>query len=104
LTSSDKTAQRSISGGLTTPDRDPWRLKLDRHRSIKRLRHRLFSIPASIARTARQTLLHLSDRAPWAAVAVDAIHRLDRFRAPGWPGHQPPRPAAPPGPVEPRTP
>ena len=49
----------------------------------KRLRHRLFSIPASIARTARQTLLHLSDRAPWAAVAVDAIHRLDRFRAPG---------------------
>ena len=29
----------------------------------KRLRHRLFSIPASIARSARQTLLHLSDRA-----------------------------------------
>jgi Transposase DDE domain group 1 len=49
----------------------------------KRLRHRLFSIPASIARSARQTLLHLSDRAPWATVAVDAIHRLDRFRAPG---------------------
>ena len=52
----------------------------------KRLRHRLFSIPASIARSARsarQTLLHLSDRAPWAAVAVDAIHKLDRLRAPG---------------------
>ena len=49
----------------------------------KRLRHRLFSIPASIARSARQTLLHLSDRAPWATVAVDAIHRLDRLRAPG---------------------
>jgi Transposase DDE domain group 1 len=49
----------------------------------KRLRHRLFSIPASIARSARQTLLHLSDRAPWAAVAVDAINRLDRLRAPG---------------------
>jgi len=30
----------------------------------KRLRHRLFTIPATIARTARQTLLHLSDRAP----------------------------------------
>jgi hypothetical protein len=39
--------------------------------------------PPSIARSARQTLLHLSDRAPWATVAVDAIHRLDRFRAPG---------------------
>jgi len=49
----------------------------------KRLRHRLFTIPANIARSARQTLLHLSDRAPWAAVAVDAIHRLDRLRAPG---------------------
>ena len=49
----------------------------------KRLLHRLFSIPDSIARSARQTLLHLSDRAPWAAVAVDAIHRLDRLRAPG---------------------
>jgi hypothetical protein len=49
----------------------------------KRLRLRLFTIPATIARTARQTLLHLSDRAPWAAVAVDAIHRLDRLRAPG---------------------
>jgi len=49
----------------------------------KRLRHRLFSIPASIARTARQTLLPLSDRAPWAAVAIDAINRLDRLLAPG---------------------
>jgi hypothetical protein len=49
----------------------------------KRLRHRLFTIPASIARSARQTLLHLSDRAPWAAVAVDAIHKLDQLRAPG---------------------
>ncbi|MHB1010294.1 MAG: IS1380 family transposase [Propionibacteriaceae bacterium] len=49
----------------------------------KRLRHRLFSIPASIARTARQTFLHLSDRAPWAQVAVDAITRLDRLLVPG---------------------
>ena len=46
----------------------------------KRLRLRLFTIPASIARSARQALLHLSGRAPWAAVAVDAIHRLDRLR------------------------
>ncbi|MHB1009849.1 MAG: IS1380 family transposase [Propionibacteriaceae bacterium] len=49
----------------------------------KRLRHRLFTIPASIARTARQTLLHLSERAPWAQGAVDAITRLDRLLVPG---------------------
>jgi len=47
----------------------------------KRLRHRLFTIPASIARTARQTVLHLSERAPWAHVAVDAITRLDSLNA-----------------------
>jgi len=45
----------------------------------KRLRLRLFTIPATIARTARQAVLHLSDRAPWAHVAVDAITRLDQF-------------------------
>jgi len=44
--------------------------------------------------------LHLSDRAPWASVAVDAISRLDQLRAPGWRGDPPSRPAAPPGPVE----
>ncbi len=49
----------------------------------KRLRLRLFTIPASIARTARQTIVHLSDRAPWATVAVDAITRLDHLRSPG---------------------
>lgn len=47
----------------------------------KRLRHRLFTIPAAIARTARQTFLHLSERAPWATVAVDAITRLDSLNA-----------------------
>ena len=45
----------------------------------KRLRLRLFTIPASIARTARQTFLHLCQRAPWAAVALDAITRLDHL-------------------------
>ncbi len=49
----------------------------------KRLRLRLFTIPASIARTARRVILHLSERAPWAQVAVDAIHRLDRLLVPG---------------------
>jgi len=47
----------------------------------KRLRHRLFSIPASIARTARQTILHLSERAPWAHVAINAITRLEHLTA-----------------------
>jgi len=47
----------------------------------KRLRHRLFTIPATLARTARQAVLHLSDRAPWAHVAVDAITRLDSLTA-----------------------
>ena len=47
----------------------------------KRLRHRLFTIPATIARTARQAVLHLSDRAPWAHAAVDAITRLDHLSA-----------------------
>jgi len=49
----------------------------------KRLRLRLFAIPASIARSARQTILHLSERAPWSEVAVDAITRLDRLLVPG---------------------
>jgi hypothetical protein len=30
-----------------------------------------------MVRPPSSTLLHLSDRAPWAAVAVDAIHRLE---------------------------
>jgi hypothetical protein len=47
----------------------------------KRLRHRLFSIPATLAHTARRVILHLSDRAPWAEVAVDAITRLDHLNA-----------------------
>jgi len=47
----------------------------------KRLRHRLFTIPATLARTARQTLLHMSDRAPWASAAVDAITRLEHLTA-----------------------
>jgi len=47
----------------------------------KRLRLRLFTIPAAIARTARQTVLHLSERAPWAHIAIDAITRLEHLTA-----------------------
>lgn len=42
----------------------------------KRLRLRLFSIPAAIARTVRRVTLHLSDRARWVHVAIAAISRL----------------------------
>ena len=49
----------------------------------KRLRYRLFTIPATIAHTARQIILHLSDRNPWAGIAVDAIARPHQLAAPG---------------------
>ena len=49
----------------------------------KRLRYRLFTIPATLARTARQVTLHLSDRHPWAGLATTAIGRLHHLAAPG---------------------
>jgi len=49
----------------------------------KRLRLRLFTIPATFARSARRRLLHLSDRAPWAHTLLDAITRLRQYAAPG---------------------
>ena len=49
----------------------------------KRLRHRLFTIPATLARTARQAWLHITGHHPWAALAVTAITRLDALAAPG---------------------
>jgi len=49
----------------------------------KRLRHRLFTVPAQIARTSRRVLLHLSDRAPWAHLVRDAITRLRALNDPG---------------------
>ncbi len=42
----------------------------------KRLRYRLFAIPASIASSGRRIVLHLSDRANWAGAALAAISRL----------------------------
>ena len=49
----------------------------------KRLRYRVFTIPAALARTGRRTLLHLAARAPWASLVTDAIHRLRILPAPG---------------------
>lgn len=49
----------------------------------KRLRLRLFTIPATLARTGRRALLHLSARAPWADVLTTAIARLRALAEPG---------------------
>ena len=49
----------------------------------KRLRHRLFSVPAAIAHTGRRVLLHVSERAPWADLVVDAITALRAQPRPG---------------------
>ncbi len=42
----------------------------------KRLRPRLFSIAGALATTARVRTLHLSGHAPWADLALQALHRL----------------------------
>jgi hypothetical protein len=42
----------------------------------KRLRTRLFTVPATLARTGRRRLLHLADHHPCAAVVHDAVGRL----------------------------
>ena len=49
----------------------------------KRLRLRLFSIPATRVRTARQIRLHVAEQNPWAALMLTAISRLDQLAAPG---------------------
>lgn len=49
----------------------------------KRLRLHLFTVPATLARTGRQVLLHLASKAPWAHLARQAITRLRALAAPG---------------------
>ena len=49
----------------------------------KRLRLRLFTIPADLVRTGRRVLLHLADHAPWAQLAADAMQRLRALAVPG---------------------
>jgi hypothetical protein len=49
----------------------------------KRLRLRLFTTPAALARTGRRILLHLSQKAPWAQLVADALHRLRALAVPG---------------------
>jgi hypothetical protein len=49
----------------------------------KRLRLRLFTIPATLARTGRQIQLHLAERSAWAEMLAAAIHRLRALAVPG---------------------
>ncbi len=49
----------------------------------KRLRLRLFTIPATLARHGRQVLLHLAARAPWADLVLAALLRLRALAVPG---------------------
>ncbi len=49
----------------------------------KRLRLRLFTIPAALARTAGSSWLHLADEHPGPHSLADAIHRLRALAVPG---------------------
>jgi Transposase DDE domain group 1 len=49
----------------------------------KRLRLRLFSLPARLARTGRRTVLHLPAHAPWTGLLVRAFTSLRALPAPG---------------------
>jgi Transposase DDE domain group 1 len=49
----------------------------------KRLRYRIFTIAAQLARTGRRVLLHLATRSPWADLTADGIHRLQALAEPG---------------------
>jgi hypothetical protein len=49
----------------------------------KRLRHRLYTIPATLTHSARRTRLRLAEHHPWAHLAATAINRLAALAAPG---------------------
>lgn len=48
----------------------------------KRLRYRLYTIPAQLARSGRKVVLHLSSRHPAAGLALDAMMRLRHLPSP----------------------
>jgi len=48
----------------------------------KKLRYQLFTIPATLARTARRVTLHLSSRSPWADLTLTGITRLAALSPP----------------------
>jgi len=48
----------------------------------KKLRYRIFTIPATLARTGRRVRPHLCTRSPWAALALTGLQPL-AAHAPG---------------------
>lgn len=48
----------------------------------KRLRYRLYSIPATLARRARRVVLHLTEQSRWTQLIIDGIGRLRSLPAP----------------------
>jgi len=40
------------------------------------LRYRVFTIPATLARSGRRVWLHLSTRSPWAGLTLTGLQRL----------------------------
>jgi len=48
----------------------------------KRLRYRLYTIPATLARRARRVVLHLTEQSCWAELILDSIRRLRGLPAP----------------------
>ena len=42
----------------------------------KKLRYRIFTIGATLARTGRRIWLHLSTRSPWARMTLTGLQRL----------------------------
>ena len=48
----------------------------------KRIRLRLFTIPATLARHGRRVLLHVKNTAPWADLVVAGHHRLVQLATP----------------------
>src|SRR5450830_2150297 len=84
------TSSRTRSGGplLPSPSRSPRgreMLALTDHPARrwepKRLRLRLFTVPATLARTGRRVLLHLAAKAPWAQLAGQGITRMRALAA-----------------------
>ena len=49
----------------------------------KRLRLRLFTLPATIARTGRQVRLHLATKAPWVDLVNHGVRQLRALAVPG---------------------
>ena len=48
----------------------------------KTLRHRLFTIAATLARTGRRTILHLKQASPWSPMILDGWNRLSALTPP----------------------